>query len=159
MSKIIKLEDLKILCIPFKITKSKTELITRIDLVKSRIHFVNSAKQLQFRHMNFPGGAVPGSGIRFFEHDEFPKTKFYFQTKTTPEIEKMCTLDQKQFFSLSETKKDSCCTSRPLLSALNINPDLNTSSFDSEKITKVLSDDGWIFEVDITNYIESMLAL
>lgn len=161
MGKIIKIEDLVILCEPLinkspKIKKEKTGMITRIELDKSKkIYFNTKAKKIHFRRM-IEEGISYGNMIRFFKHDRFPETMFYVQAKTIEEFEKISEKDRKKFFTLSPTKGDSCCTAISLLTALNIDGKLNPNSFNSDKITKVLSDEGWIFEIDITNFINTM---
>ena len=153
---IIKIKDLEILCIPkfAKVNLRKKEeptMITRIDLVGGeKIRFVNAHQKIQFRRLTSAGLSIlPGNKIRFFKHDIDPVHKFYLQAKYNE-------LDQTQFFTLSDSKGDAECTATGLLKAMNIDWKKHPASFDSTKLTQVMSDDGWLLEVDITNYINSI---
>jgi len=160
MGEIIKIANLELLCVP-KFVKSKKKekiMITRFELTNGeKVHFVNNHRKLHFRHMSTLGlGFVNGNKIRYFKHDKDPKHKFYMQAIYIELFNKMNLEGQKQFYSLSDSKGDTTCTGVGVFEAMGIDH-FNPGSFDSDKLTKVFSDDGWLVEVDITKYIDSIM--
>lgn len=155
---IIKIVDLTVLCVP-KFTKTKTkkdDIITRKPIIddKSYVHFINKHHVIHFRNLK-DYGFTPENKIRYYKHDSDSVNKFYIQCKT-PEL--LTELEKKQFYSLSKSKNDTCSSGTGLWETV-IKDVPGISSFNSCNLIQVLSDEGWLLEVDITGYNLSNVRL